>query len=234
MPSSFGYWNVRGAGQPIRSLLEFTGEEYEDQFYPHSLWRPGKTREFYLNSEENKEGLPDWHSLGLDFPNLPYYIDGDVKITGTLVIARYIARKHDLVGRTEAEKLQVDLLQHTAYDIYWFQFLPMVFRNMTNKAGLKQEFEAFVDGPLPGHFENFSKFLGDKKFFIGDNVTYVDFYLYELFFNFSFIAPDLIKKYSNIQNFQQRIEALPAIAKYMKTEKYMKYLQKPLTAKFVE
>jgi len=39
------------------------------------------------------------HSLGLDFPNLPYYIDGEVKLTQTNAILRHISRKHGLDGK---------------------------------------------------------------------------------------------------------------------------------------
>ena len=40
-------------------------------------------------------------SLEMDFPNLPYYIDGDLKISETLAIHKYIADKHNfnLLGR---------------------------------------------------------------------------------------------------------------------------------------
>ena len=37
----------------------------------------------------------DKFSLGLDFPNLPYYVDGDVKVTQSNAILRFIARKYD-------------------------------------------------------------------------------------------------------------------------------------------
>lgn len=40
-------------------------------------------------------------NLGLDFPNLPYFIDGDYKITETLAIHAYIAEKWnpELLGK---------------------------------------------------------------------------------------------------------------------------------------
>jgi len=241
MTPCFGYWNVRGIGQPIRSLLEFTREQYEDKLYTHSFAsalsvprRPERTTDFVMASTENMEWLQDKYCLGLDFPNLPYYVDGDFKMSGSSVIARYIARKHNLVGQTETEILQVDMLQHTTYDIYWSQFLPIVIQNVMDRKKMKQEMDGFVNGPLPGHLENFSKYLGDKKFFVGDNVTYVDFFLYELFLNFSYVASDLMNKYTNIQNYQERIEALPAIAKYMKTERYTKYFEKPMTARLFQ
>jgi len=218
MTPRLGYWKLRGAGQPIRSLLVYVGEEYEDKMYDLDLKNP----------EVKKEWLQDKFNLGLDFPNLPYYIDGDTKITGTLAISRYIARKHNLEGRTEDERVKVDLLQQVTYDAYWSDFLPIFFRHTTDKVGREKELETYVKGPLVKHFENFSKFLGDKKFYISDNVTYADFFVYELFMNFECVAPELMEKFPNIKNFKQRIEELPAIAKFMKTEKYTKYLQDPL------
>uniref|UniRef100_A0A3Q3WT83 glutathione transferase n=1 Tax=Mola mola TaxID=94237 RepID=A0A3Q3WT83_MOLML len=36
------------------------------------------------------------NKLGLDFPNLPYLVDGDKKIVQSNAIMRYIARKHNM------------------------------------------------------------------------------------------------------------------------------------------
>ena len=84
---------------------------------------------------------PDWDrsswlgvkfSLGLDFPNLPYYMDGkvgtclinrkdirlnrfhthvghQVKLTQTNAILRHIARQHDMCGNTAQEQARVDM-----------------------------------------------------------------------------------------------------------------------------
>ena len=42
------------------------------------------------------------HNLGLEFPNLPYFIDGDFSMAETLPIMRYIASKYqpDQLGKT--------------------------------------------------------------------------------------------------------------------------------------
>ena len=72
------YWDIRGLAQPVRLLLAYTGTEYEDKLlscgpapdYDKSCWFDNK------------------FSFGLDFPNLPYYIDGDVKLTQSNAILR--------------------------------------------------------------------------------------------------------------------------------------------------
>ena len=56
-----GYWNIRGFVEPSRLLLHYTNKVY------HS----------------SDEWLKDKHSLGLDFPNQPYLIDGHFKINSS-------------------------------------------------------------------------------------------------------------------------------------------------------
>ncbi len=67
MAPILGYWKLRGLGEPIRLLLAHTGQEYE-------------MKEYSIGPEpdyDKSEWLDEKFNLGLDFPNLPYYIDED-------------------------------------------------------------------------------------------------------------------------------------------------------------
>jgi len=105
-PPVLCYWDIRGLAQPIRMLLAYAETEFEDKQlscgpapdYDKSCWFDHK------------------FSFGLDFPNLPYFIDGDIKLTQTHAIMRYIARKHDLCGKTEEEMARVDMLAEQSMD----------------------------------------------------------------------------------------------------------------------
>merc|ERR1712066_1026120 len=79
------YWDCRGLAAPIRLLLEYGGEGYENRTMqmPKSDWLVYKT------------------SLGFDFPNLPYYQEGELKLTQSTAIMRHVGRKYNLVGQTE-------------------------------------------------------------------------------------------------------------------------------------
>ncbi len=72
---TLGYYDTRGLAQSIRLLLKYAGVEFNDKRYPFG---PGST----LAEVESlrKYWLVDKFNLGLDFPNVPYYIDGDVKV----------------------------------------------------------------------------------------------------------------------------------------------------------
>ena len=47
---------------------------------------------------------------------LPYYIDGDVKLTQSNAIMRHIARKNGLCGKTDKEMDRVDVMENQISD----------------------------------------------------------------------------------------------------------------------
>ena len=63
-------------------------------------------------------GTSEWadakakNEMGLPFPNIPYFINGDVKISEGLALHRYIASKWSpsLNGKTPEEKAIVDMV----------------------------------------------------------------------------------------------------------------------------
>ena len=61
-----GYWKIRGLASPIRMLLSYVKEEYVNTMYDTTL--------------EVNPWVAVKEKLGLSFPNLPYYLDGPVKV----------------------------------------------------------------------------------------------------------------------------------------------------------
>ncbi|XP_031823093.1 glutathione S-transferase Mu 2 isoform X5 [Sarcophilus harrisii] len=100
------YWEIRGIAHPIRLLLEYTGTPYKELLYNYEK----------CSDYDKNEWFKDRYTLGLDFPNLPYLIDGNTKITQSNAILRYIGRKHKMCGDTEEEKVRVDILESQAMD----------------------------------------------------------------------------------------------------------------------
>ena len=97
-----GYWDIRGLAQQIRLLLVYLDVDFEDVAYVQ-----GDGPDY-----SNQEWLDVKDTLGLDFPNLPYFIDEDVKVTETLAIMKYIAAKHKpaMLGKSAEEQGRVEML----------------------------------------------------------------------------------------------------------------------------
>ncbi|XP_069489082.1 glutathione S-transferase Mu 4-like isoform X2 [Ambystoma mexicanum] len=195
----------RELAHSIRLLLEYTGTEYEDKMYTCGP-APDYDKSGWLKEKE---------TLGLDFPNLPYFIDGPLKLTQSSAILRHIARKHNLCGDSEEERTRVDLLEGQVMD----------FRRELTTIAYKPDFET-LKGPLleklPDKLKLFSEFLGERKWFAGEKITFADFLMYDILDQHRMLEPTCLESFSNLQAFLQQFEALEKIDAYMKSSRFMK------------
>ncbi|XP_077983080.1 glutathione S-transferase Y1-like [Glandiceps talaboti] len=206
MPLVIAYWKMRGLQQPIRLLLEYSGIEYEDKMYVSGP-APDFNKDCWFNEK---------YDLGLDFPNLPYMIDGDVKLTQSNAILRYIARKANLLGTTETEITRVDLITEQAMDVRMFM-ASKYYTTATWEDSLPELLQK--TGSM---LKEFSVFLGDNPWFAGQNVSFVDFIMYELMDQLCHVDSKVLDNLKNLKDFHARVETLPAIAAYMKSDRFIK------------
>ncbi|XP_074594729.1 glutathione S-transferase-like [Brevipalpus obovatus] len=200
MPLILGYWaSIRGRFEPIHLLLLHSGVDFEFKKYTSlSEWAADKA------------------SMRFDFPNLPYLIDGDVKLTQTLAILRYLARKLNLGVKTcEPEIRRMDLIEQQADEV-----MQLSIRIFQSPEAVKNPEKSLNDVQMPSKLEQVVKFMGENKFVRGDNVTYVDFMFYSYLDYLRQYYPDIITKNAAISSYLDRIEALPAVNKYINGENF--------------
>ncbi|KAH9376996.1 hypothetical protein HPB48_018754 [Haemaphysalis longicornis] len=204
-----GYWNVRGLCQYIRNLLIYKGVSFEDKLY-----RFGPAPDFDRSH---------WHgekfSLGLKFPNLPYYIDGDDQDhaeLGHTAIPGQEARpggkrkteEQHFQLRNEQETLELDLLEQQARDLAWG--LAMTAFNPTFDEARKKYEENLVNVLKP-----WAEHLQSRPWVLGDRLTYVDFLLYE--------ALDWNHEFNPSHSPDTPFEQLPNIKEHFASENYSKW-----------
>lgn len=197
-----GYWNIRGLVHPIRLLLEHAGADYKDVRFNFA---PTSDAD---NWPKNK------FNLGLDFPNIPYVIDGDIKLTQSLAVLRYVGRKFGLAPKTDTDQGRADMIEQQIVD--WRGQQSLFYNSDYDKVK-----DAYRDG-LKDKVTALSKFLGSREWLVGNSVTYVDFLAYEwLDVNRTF-HPTLLNGTGNLEKYVSRIEALPNVSKFLKSPLHTK------------
>ena len=158
-----GYWKIRGLAQQIRYLLEYIEHPYEEV-----LFEQGDAPSFSIESWTSVKD-----TLGLDFPNVPYLIDGDVKLTDPLAIMIYLCNAYapELLGSTPDQKAEIDMLHEQLRDI--------------RKALISQCYVGVPREALKNNaFAKSAKIVSytqGRKFVTGDSLTYLDFIFLELY-----------------------------------------------------
>uniref|UniRef100_A0A7S3JI25 glutathione transferase n=1 Tax=Euplotes harpa TaxID=151035 RepID=A0A7S3JI25_9SPIT len=195
------YWKIRGLIRHILLVAEYARAPYEVKYYEAG------------DDNSGKEWFDIKHSLGLHFPNLPNLQHGDFNLSETLVIIHYICDKFkpDLLGDTPEERATVMMLAHIAHDA------------KTSATGLcySQDDKEKVLECAYSKLANISKFLGEKKFLLGDKVCYVDLYLSEFLSLVEAVdgGDGLSTKYSNLAKLRKTVEDLPEIADFLSSDR---------------
>ncbi len=121
----YGYWWGRGVGQVNRLILAYTGSTWENITY--------KTNESWFDKDKKE--------LGLVFPNLPYLIDGDFKLTESRAINLYVVKKSgktELLGKTLEDQARVESIIGVNADV----------RNMLRDLAFDPEWKSKFDGVM--------------------------------------------------------------------------------------
>jgi len=210
-----GYWAVRGLGEPIRYLLHYVGQEYEEKLYTIGP-EMGTARE---------EWLKDKFSLGLPFPNLPYYIDGDLKLTECHAIARHLGRKHGLAGKSEKDFTTIDVAASIIKDLF-LDYGKMAYNVDDFEAG-KKTFLSNVSDKI----QKLVNLVGSGKFILGDQISWVDFWLLELQERYLLLMPSCFDDKPTLKAYHARLLALPGVAKYRQSSQF-KLLETRFNSRF--
>jgi len=195
------YFNGRGRAEIIRLVLTAAGEPFEDHRIDHTNFSKDKA------------------SLNLPFNQVPLFeIDGKVRLCQSLTIARYLARKHNLAGKTDLEQAQADMIVDCIEDA--IRPVPVFARHEqdpTRKAELKKK---YLEEQLPEFLSKLEALLvannGGNGFCVGDNLTWADLYLVRAYGTLQLMAglEVPLDTHAKLKALYDRVVQLPKIAAY--------------------
>jgi len=199
------YWKIRGLAHPIRFLFQYLDIDFEDKYYDFT---PENTKGYWYADREK---------LNLPLPNVPYLLDGPHKITESRAILKHLCRtrKPELLGTTPEIQARIDMVDNFIYDVLYTMFIPLVYH-------YTEELHEKYKELLPVKLGYLQDFLGDNKWIAGSNITYVDFFAYEVVYQLTVFDSKCLDKFPKLQAYLKRFEELPAIKAYMATPNYLK------------
>ncbi|KAL4478036.1 hypothetical protein ABPG72_013475 [Tetrahymena utriculariae] len=199
MQGTFGYWWVRGCAQPIRFLLAYLKIEQNSKIYSNF-------DDWFAHDKPN---------LGLDLPNIPHWIDKDVKLTESAAFPVYLIKKsdrHDLLGQNRDGSFNYKEVQVQQLLGYFRD----VNREFTQNICPNKDFETIKEKLLNEKMQNMLdkivKILGNQQYILGD-LTYADFAFYEILNYYKQIYPQTINK--QLQDYINNFESLSGIKEYL-------------------
>ena len=202
-----GYWWARGAAQQIRYMFKYLNVPFEDKKYAF-----GPAPEFSKD---------EWFSVkfekGLDFPNLPYLIDGANRMTETMAIMKYIAKKYDpsLLGESAGEFAYLEMLAAQVGQLKTKATMPCY----TSEDGDKN---AVLEGCRELQ-ERIVAQLGDRQWFLGDRISWLDFVYAELVDFFDFLSDGKwYEEFPTTKAYWDRFVSIERIGDYWASEECMK------------
>lgn len=203
---TLGYWNIRGLAGIVRSVLSYCEVPYKERIY--SIDNPDEW------SKKDKQ------ELGLLFPNLPYIIDGDTKLTESKALVEYAvirAGRRDLLGETDKKYIEIQ--------VAWGAIYNLRFHLMTICA-TKGDFEAekeqtFANGMAKTFLPRLDNLLIDKEW-VCETISIADFELFETVELIHDIDSKKLEPFSNLSKFYDKFQQIPQIKAHRQSDTFFK------------
>ena len=161
------------------------------------------------------------NSLGLDFPTVPYLIDGESNVTDPYAIMVYITHAYvpELLGKTPEETGQMDMIYSQLKEIKSAITGPCY--TQTDKGALAAQALVKIEPIL--------QFMGKKDYLFGTELKYLDFYLLEMFDFIQWLTDDkFFTEQKTVARYVKRVKGLRQMKRYIKSDRY---LEKPFNNK---
>lgn len=212
---TLGYWQIRGLIAGIRYQMHYMGVDYNMEEYEQGDG-PEFCKAVWIDEKFN---------LGLDFPNLPYLMDGDVSMTETVPIHKFLAEKYmpELLGKGGKQKARITQISGPITELKNAVTMPCYM------TGDKEEIAKIMDAKVPAIVAA----MGDKKFLSGDSPCWLDFYFYEAIQLMAFANSEFYTKWAMLDGYQKNVAALTGVKEYL-ADPFCPDINRPFNNKFAK
>ncbi|XP_026485310.2 glutathione S-transferase-like [Vanessa tameamea] len=199
MARKLHYFDLNGLAEPIRYILHYGKQKFEDVRYRYKDW-PIKSV---------KDSLP--------YGQLPLYEEGNRTLNQSLAIARYLANVHNLLPSDPWEQAVLDSIVYNIYDFWQRVLFYIKEQDVTKKQAIKKE---IMSETIDYFFSRFEKDLKDNNGYFGGKLSWADFIFVGIVESTNlFLGEEIERKYPHSVALIQKIRNLPGVKEYVATRK---------------
>eukprot|EP01132_Coremiostelium_polycephalum_P001478 gene1478-1865_t len=188
------YFNGQGKGEIIRLILAYTNTKFNDN------------RVTEINDDLRKE---------LPYGQLPVFRDGDLYIAQSIAIARYVAEKTGIQGKTPQQRAQIDEIVDSFGDI------GSAFSQSKDDAEKLNKFKTVT---IPKFLGVWEKRLTEHKYIAGENFTWGDVVIAHGYSYFVFLGlEDSVQSFTKVAALSKEFFENKQVAEYVATRPASKF-----------
>lgn len=209
-PIEIYYWPIRGLLQPLLYLCNYIETPYI----------------FYKIEDRTKwfESQPELIKNGLQFPNLPYVVSSQGKISESWAILLHIAKvakKIEMLPTIENLDLFANYAEFVKDLNITFILMAYMSQNVKTLTGAyKSSFQRHKH-----RLDSLNDHLGSNKWIMGDQITVIDFLLAELIERMNLMEKDLklnlIGELDNFEKYFERFVGLEKISQFRASDNFI-------------
>lgn len=218
-PVTLGYWALRGFGERVRLILEYTNLPYTQEIFT------AEAPEKWFN-DRKPELIKKNPAI-----NLPFLIDGDKVISESNTLMIYVAHrsgKKELLGRNFDEQLNITTVEGVCKGLHQ-EFLKLSYGGH-GKASYEEAHKEFIEKFRPS-LVKLQGLLGEKDWIAGE-ITWIDFVVTEFLQQLFLQTPGFKEEYPALLKYQQRLFSLPELQNYFKSSRWQEFPVNYVTAQW--
>ncbi|KAL1139717.1 hypothetical protein AAG570_006695 [Ranatra chinensis] len=184
------YFNFMGLAEPIRLILKYMGQEFEDVRIERSDW------------PQVKEAMP--------FGKVPVLeIDGK-KIHQSTAICRYLGKQAGIAGKNDKESLEIDMIVDTFQD---FRMEIVKLMQEQDPEAKEKKKETLIKETVPYYLAKFDEVIKNNGgHLVNGSLSWGDIYIISLTDSMTgILKTDIVTNYPNIQELKKKVFSIPKI-----------------------
>ncbi|XP_050540699.1 glutathione S-transferase-like [Daktulosphaira vitifoliae] len=188
------YFNFTARAEPIRFLLSYLNEDFEENRFEREQW------------PTIKPSMP--------FGQVPVLeVDGKL-LNQSVAICRYLAKKASLAGEDEWESLLIDIAVDNIFEIR--QDIMKNFHEPDGEVKIKKK-ELLVKETIPFYIERFEKIVSENGgYFVNGKLSWADLYFVSILDHIKVVTNvDMVDGCTNLSKLKQTVLNIPQIQSWI-------------------